>query len=134
MEFKIPDFETVLEIHEIILENYGGLKGVPNPHYIDMAIRRPQTHMAYDNKCDIHLVAALILDSIARYHAFADGNKRTALLTMLYTYNRNNVRLAYDLNFNKRFERLVLDVAQKEIPVKKIRIRLKRLVNEFTKI
>jgi death on curing protein len=134
MEFKLPDFETVLEIHNVILELYGGLAGVPHPGYIEMAIHRPQTYMSYDRHCDLHLVAALILDSIARYHAFADGNKRTALLTMLFVYNRNNVKLSYSLHVNRRFEKLVLDVAEKELPIKQIRLRLKRMVRDFAEI
>lgn len=132
MEFKLPDFKTVIDIHEIVIEFYGGLGGIPHPNLIEAALHRPETYMNYDDHCDIHLVAALILESIARNHAFADGNKRTALLTMLMTYNNNKIRLSYGLHLNEKFEVLVLDVATKKLTIIQIRSRLQKLVEEFS--
>ncbi len=132
MEFRLPDYSTVIEIHTVVIDIYGGLKGVVHPELIKSALRRPEMYMSYDENCDIHLVAAIILESIARHHAFADGNKRTALLTMLMTYNNNKVDLSYDLHLNQKFEKLVLDVATKKLTIKQIRNRLQKLVEEFS--
>lgn len=134
MEFKLPDKLTVLEIHSIVIEGFGGLNGVPHSEYIDSTLGRPQHYMAYAKNCDIHLVAALILHGFTKNHAFADGNKRTALLTTLFTYNKNGVKLDYSLSLNKRFERLVLDIAQdKVLDIKIIRQRLRILIHAFQK-
>jgi death-on-curing protein len=133
MQFRLPNADTVLEIHTVVVETFGGLSGVPNPIYIEQAILRPQNYMTYVPTCDIHLVAAIILDSIARYHAFADGNKRTALVTMIYTYRLNNVVLSYGLLVNNRLEKLVLDVAdnKKSLTIKQIRRRLIAIVERY---
>lgn len=133
MQFQIPDYETILEIHKIVIENFGGLSGIPHPEYIESSLVRPQNYMAYDNHCDIHLVAALILDGIAKNHAFADGNKRTALIAMLMTYNLNNVnQLKYGLHMNVKFEKIVLYVTEKKPPIKQLRTKLKKLIEEFS--
>ncbi len=134
VEFYIPNHSTVREIHDIVVELHGGLTGVPRPENIDIAIHRPEFHMMYDRYCDVHLVAALVLDSLARDHAFADGNKRTALLTMLFLYNLNSVHLALTHYSNRRLERLVLDVAEKEPDIKVLRRRLKRIIHDLTPI
>lgn len=131
MEFRVPSFETIIEAHEIILELYGGLKGIPRPELIETAVRRPEFYMAYDGRCDVHLVAAVVLDTIACQHPFADGNKRTALLTMLLLYNLNGVKLSYTLHSNAEFEELVLWVARDEPEIKETRLKLKRLVTKF---
>jgi len=133
MEFKLPSFETILGIHQLVIVGYGGLEGVPRPELIHSALARPQHHMAYSSECDIHLVAALILDGIARDHAFADGNKRTALLSMLMTYRLNAINLEYSLMMNKKFEALVLKVAQDKPDITKLRTELSELVHTFTK-
>ena len=133
MEFNLPNLETVLDIHTIVIDLYGGLHGVPHPEYIEAALMRPQHYMLFTPDCDIHLVAAILLDSIARNHAFADGNKRTALITMLMIYNLNGYKqLRYDLHMNEKFEELVLDVTRKKPTISLLRVRLKNLILEFS--
>lgn len=136
MQFFLPSFETVCEIHDIILDESGGLAGMPHPEYIQSALHRPQNYMDYDSDCDIHLVAALVLDGIVRNHAFADGNKRTALITMLMVYNLNSHRhkhnkMAYSLRMNSEFEALVVDVAEKRPDITALRSKLGALIEEF---
>lgn len=133
MEYKLPSYETILEIHEIVIDSYGGLSGIQHPQYIESALARPQNYMKYQKNCDIHLVAALLLNSIATYHAFSDGNKRTALISMIMAYRLNNINLEYDLHMNKKFERLVLKVADKKPSIQSTRRSLMRLIKEFEK-
>jgi death-on-curing protein len=133
MQFSLPSFETLLEIHDIMLEFYGGLKGVPHPEYLESALARPQHHMSYAKNCDIHLVSALILDSIARNHAFSDGNKRTALVAMLMTYRLNGVELSYDLRTNEELENLAISIAddkEKRVSVQMVRNKLLAIAAE----
>lgn len=134
MEFLIPSLDTVIEIHQVVVAVFGGLDGIPHPQYIEAAIMRPQSYMAYEEDCDIYLVAAIILDAIARNHAFADGNKRTALITMLMTYNLNSKKkIGYSHHMNDKFEELVLSVAQNKPSIETTRTRLKKLLLEFEK-
>ncbi len=133
MQFVLPSADTILEIHEIVINQYGGLHGVPHPDRIEAALQRPRTYMDYQNEYGIHVVAALILDSFARNHAFADGNKRTALLAMLMTYNLNNItKIRYDLHMNKAFEELVLEVTTKKPTIKVLQAKLRQLIEEYS--
>lgn len=130
MQFKVPSLETILDIHQIILDDYGGLSGVLHPEMLESAVYRPNNFMTYDTYCDIHLVAALMLESIATYHIFSDANKRTALVTMLMTYRLNEIKLSYSLMTNRRLERLVLSVAHEDynLTIRQLRTKLRRLV------
>lgn len=133
MRFLIPSFDTVVEIHTIIIETYGGLPGIPHPELLDAALHRPENYTQFSKSYDIHLVAAIILDSIARNHAFADGNKRTALITTLMVYNLNSVsKLDYTLHMNDKFEELVLHVTQKHPSIETTRMRLAELIEDFS--
>lgn len=118
-----------------MVDDFGGLIGIPNPDYINKAINRPQSYMDYDDSCDIHLVASLILDSIARYHPFADGNKRTALISTIMTYRMNKMSMEYTLMTNIELEELVIDVASSKgtLTVRQVRSRLKKIVEKYSK-
>jgi death-on-curing protein len=134
MLYKLPGYDAVIGMHDTVIEYFGGLNGLPHPEYVDAAIKRPETFMQYDDNCDLFLVCALILDSLTRYHAFADGNKRTALMALLFTYNINapDSDLRYSLVMNEKFEELVLDVARNKPGIKDIRDRFQKLVEEFS--
>lgn len=133
MEFRLPSFEIVVQLHdEIVLKESEGKAGLPHPEAIHSAIGRPMRYMHYEKQdCTIHTVCAVLIDSIARNHAFTDGNKRTALITMLYTYIINGVKLTYGWVMNERYEELVLWVVNEKPTIKEIRNRLEELSNQF---
>jgi death-on-curing family protein len=131
VQFILPSKDTLLEIHEIVIEYYGGLKGLLHSESLNSAVNRPKNYMHYDDTCDLHLVAAITLESIARtFHLFTDGNKRTALISMLMVYNMNGKSLSYDHMSNKKLEKLVLNVADEkyQYTIRRLRARIKRLV------
>lgn len=135
MEYSLPLPETVLEIHDIVIDGFGGLSGVLHPAKIDAALSRPKHHLAYNDNCDIDYVCAVILESFATYHIFADGNKRTALLTMAMCYRLNKVDVDYtSILTNRALEELVLDIADHEderprLSINAIRARLKDILS-----
>jgi death-on-curing protein len=132
MQFTLPSYEVVLEIHdELVIAGSGGLKGLPHPEAIKSAIHRPMRYMYYDGECNIHTVCAVLIDSLARNHAFADGNKRTALMTTLYTYIINDHKLTYNWVMNQQYEELVLWVVNEKPPINQIAGRLAELAEEF---
>lgn len=75
--------ELVLAIHQTILETEPGLKGLPNIGKLESALARIDNWMLYENTDNIFDIAALYAVAIAKAHAFPDGNKRTAMVTML---------------------------------------------------
>ena len=75
--------ELVFAIYQTILETEPGLKGNGDIHKLDSALARIDNWMLYENTNNIFDIAALYAVAIAKAHAFPDGNKRTALVTML---------------------------------------------------
>ena len=73
----------VLAIHDILIERFGGAKGVRDNAGLESAINRP--YQTFDGKelyPDPVAKAAAIFESIISNHPFIDGNKRTAYVLM----------------------------------------------------
>lgn len=131
MQYKLPTYDNIITIHEVALKIGGGLEGILHEDRIYASISRPQIFMQYDNDCDIHLVCAILLHALATGHAFTEGNKRTALLTILVTYNANNKMLTFNHLMNDEYKELVLWVVSKKPDVKKIAPKLKTLADKY---
>lgn len=72
--------QEVLFIHDYVILETGGSHGVHSLGLLESAVARPQA--SYDGKdlyADLFTKAAALLESLARNHAFVDGNKRTAI-------------------------------------------------------
>lgn len=70
--------EQTLEIHSILIEQFGGSNGLRDSDLLESAIGRP--YQTFDNK-ELYQTpiekAAAIMESIVKNHPFVDGNKRT---------------------------------------------------------
>ena len=73
-----PTMEEVLLLHSMLLERYGGERGVRDLGMLDAALHRPRS--GYYNSLSEQ--AAALLQGLANNHAFIDGNKRIAFATM----------------------------------------------------
>jgi death-on-curing protein len=77
------ELKDVLNIHNILIDKFGGSKGVRDHGSLESAINRPyatfENHDLYPTPSD---KAAAILESILINHPFIDGNKRTAYVLM----------------------------------------------------
>ena len=73
--------EVVLAVHNEQLAMHGGLSGVRDRGAIESALARPRNLVAYEACDDVARLAAAYAYGITRNHGFADGNKRTALVT-----------------------------------------------------
>jgi death-on-curing protein len=77
------ELQDVLNIHNILIDKFGGSKGVRDQSSLESAINRPfatfEKHDLYPTPSD---KAAAILESILINHPFIDGNKRTAYVLM----------------------------------------------------
>ncbi len=81
---------------------------------LDSAVARPRaTVFGLDAYPDLYTKAAALMQSIARNHAFVDGNKRTAWAAAWTFLTINGVELAHSFDVDAA-ERLVLDVATGE--------------------
>lgn len=90
------DGELVALIHQTVLADEAGLKGRADMARLDGALSRIANWRQYENLEDIYEIAALYAQAIAKAHAFPDGNKRTALLTMLTYLDLQGISIAAD--------------------------------------
>jgi death-on-curing family protein len=130
MSFYIPDFATVEELHEIVLEVSGGRRGIHDKKLILSAVERPSTYIQYINNFDLDTICALLVDGLARYHGFKDGNKRTALMTVIFTYRLNKVHFKANAKMNREFDGFVIWIVKRKPEVEEITTRLKELRKE----
>lgn len=87
--------ESVIEINRIALKKYGGLPGV-TIEKLEGALGRIDMQFNYNGLEDIFDIAAWYLVSIAKAHAFNDGNKRTALIVALTFLSTEGIDIPSD--------------------------------------
>ena len=77
------ELKVVINIHNILIDKFGGSKGIRDHGLLESAINRP--FATFDNQ-ELYPApsdkAAAILESILVNHPFVDGNKRTAYVLM----------------------------------------------------
>lgn len=78
---KWIDEAVLIELHDLLIEQYGGRKGMLNAQALASALVRPRNRQAYDDP-DIAELAALYGSGIAKAHAFIDGNKRAGYVAL----------------------------------------------------
>jgi death on curing protein len=90
---EIPEFldtETVFELHDVSLRQFGGAEGVRDRGLIESALGSAQNTYYYGNG-DLYDIAAAYAFHLAQAQAFLDGNKRTAVITALTFLELNEV-------------------------------------------
>jgi death-on-curing protein len=80
---------VVEAIHELQLESNGGLPGVRDAGALESALGRPMHRRHHREADDIAECAASYGFGLAKNLPFADGNKRTAFVTMVTFYELN---------------------------------------------
>ena len=97
----IPEKEA-LEIHAILVEQFGGVNGIRDEELLDSALKRPyQTFDGtelYPTPID---KAAAILESIVKNHPFTDGNKRTGyvLARLLLMAEKKDIQATQEMKY-----------------------------------
>ena len=74
--------KVLLLLHEESLSMFGGARGLRDEGLLDSALGRPQNRLAYNSASTIAELAASYAFGIAKNHAFVDGNKRAAFLSI----------------------------------------------------
>lgn len=86
------DLNIVLDFHTEQLALFGGRDGIRDLGLLESALARPQNKFAY-GETDLAALAAAYGFGIARNHPFVDGNKRTALASLIVFLNLNKLDL-----------------------------------------
>lgn len=108
-----PDLRRVVFVHTVLIEKYGGSRGVRDLESLEAAIARPwgasfgREHFpsAFDK-------AAAICESVIRRHPFVDGNKRTGVTMGAYLLSTLGNELTAT---NEELEDLAVAVATGEV-------------------
>lgn len=74
--------KALLLHHEESLATFGGARGLRDDGLLESALARPQNAYAYNLERTIAELAASYAFGIAKNHAFVDGNKRAAFLSI----------------------------------------------------
>jgi death-on-curing protein len=105
--------EEIIQIHDDLVSEYGGLHGIRDMGLLVSAIEMPKASMFGEYLHNsIFDKAAAYLYHIVCNHAFLDGNKRTGAATALIFLSQNGCDLKYDM---KEFEEMVCRVAQSKM-------------------
>lgn len=118
------EFKEVEKIHDILIEKFGGAKGIRDSGALESAINRPyQTFDDQDLYPDPVDKAAAIFESIISNHPFVDGNKRTAyvLMRLILLQNRLDIKTGQDEKFD-----FVIKAAKSELTFGQISDWIKR--------
>jgi death-on-curing protein len=77
------DIQDVIRIHDILIDNFGGSKGIRDRGLLESAISRPfQTFDMVDLYSNPVEKAAALIESVLINHPFVDGNKRIGYVLM----------------------------------------------------
>lgn len=102
--------EEVIQIHDDLVSQYGGLQGIRDMGLLVSAIEMPKATMfgepLHESLFD---KASAYLFHIVCNHAFLDGNKRTGAAAALIFLIQNECSTKYDM---EKFEEMVCKVAQ----------------------
>lgn len=84
----------VLEnIHQRLIDTYGGVSGLRDENAFESAVARPRNLAAYKGEESLSVLGAALAWAILRSHPFSDGNKRTALAALTTFLDLNGYEL-----------------------------------------
>jgi len=95
---KEPRWLTVAEVvaaHERQLARFGGPPGIRDQGALESALGRPRNKWNY-GETDLAVLAAAYAYGIARNHAFVDGNKRAAFVSLVLFLRLNEIDFSPD--------------------------------------
>ena len=110
--------EDVLNIHEFIINKFGGSHGIRDINLLKSAISRPfQTFDQQDlYKTHVEKAGALI-ESIVTNHPFIDGNKRTGYVLMRLYLMENGIDINASQDAKYSF---VINIASSKLSLQEI--------------
>jgi death-on-curing protein len=88
-------YDQVIAIHSRQLRRFGGAAGLRDEGLLRSAIERPINKWHYE-QAQLPEPAAAYAFGLAKNHAFVDGNKRMAFMSMMTFLRKNGVGFAPD--------------------------------------
>ena len=110
-EPKWLTYDQVVPIHSRQLRRFGGAAGLRDDGLLRSAIERPLNKWHYEQG-ELPELAAAYAFGLAKNHAFVDGNKRIAFMSMMVFLRKNGVRFAPD---QAHATKIILSLAAGEV-------------------
>lgn len=109
-----PSLDDVLDVHENIVEEYADTpSGVQNQGNIEFALAYIEKGAFGSVPTTIHQKGYHLLRLLVANHPFVDGNKRTALNTVVVFFFLNG----YDLDYDQRIREILKQFGTDETAV-----------------
>src|SRR5215813_11369644 len=86
-------YKEIVAVHSRQLRRFGGAPGLRDEGLLRSALERPVNKWHYE-QADLAQLAAAYGFGLAKNHAFVDGNKRIAFMSMMVFLRRNAVAFA----------------------------------------
>lgn len=102
--------ELVVEIHDNVIDISGGVYGV-DKNRLAGSLSRVEQQIHYNDVDDVFEIACWYAVAIAKGHGFTDGNKRTALSTMLTFLDIQGITLIE----NAGLDDVMVDVVESQL-------------------
>ena len=112
-------YQYVIEVHDSLIDEYGGRKGILNEGLLRSALEMPKAR--FDGKDLHHTIfdkTAAYLFHLVQNHPFVDGNKRTASMAAMIFFALN-CKKGFTI-FDAEYQEIILGVAQGFITKKRI--------------
>ena len=109
-----PTLAETLELHNRLIQRFGGKAGVRDLGLLESALMRPQT--GYYSS--LSLEASALMQSLTQNHSFIDGNKRVAFATTAIFLRMNGYQLKVDADTAEEF--IIDQVIKKRIEIEVI--------------
>jgi death-on-curing protein len=74
--------DVIKNVHQRLIEHYGGLPGIRDENAFESALARPKSLVADVSEESIGALGAVLAWGTVRNHPFADGNKRAAFAAL----------------------------------------------------
>jgi len=133
----IPAIDNVLSVHEQLVQLFVDDEdpisppGVKSGDLLESACQRPHTSLGGVEKYpDIFQKLAALFHSLTKNHGFHNGNKRTALVTLLTALYRNDRRLCDSITDDTLFD-FVVAVTADSYPAEGHPLTADRVVEEI---
>lgn len=121
-EIKYLTKEEIIKIHNEIIENFGGTKGLINEGLLEVVLEQVKISK------DVIQKSIILLFGIIQNHPFVDGNKRTALENFYTFLNYNSLHFKIE-DINKA-EDIILKIARNEISRNSVRKWIEDIISD----
>src|ERR1700730_11708113 len=90
---KFLTIQDAVDIHDYVLDHFGGIEGILKPNELDAAVHSPQASYGGEYLYGDEGGVAAAYMFLALSHPFTEGNKRTAWLMAVAFLSMNGIEI-----------------------------------------